>query len=125
MNLHLLDFDCSEDAEGVTCWDALAQPQAQHAPALLHEVAQVLAWAHQFSGTDPGPLEDGAVWDFDLQVTLHSRAQSTPASAAFHAEQGTLRLSPEPHAWQSLELSLSVSGTPGFSEAFRQRWGAP
>lgn len=129
MNLHLLDFDCSEDADGVTCWDALAHPQAPHTTALLQEVAKVLAWAHQwgrsFSAKGPGPLEDGADWDFDLQVKLHTVTQNTSASATFHAGQSTLQLCPEPRADQTLELSLSISGTPGFAEAFRQHWDAP
>jgi hypothetical protein len=129
MNLHLLDFDCSEDADGVTCWDALAHPQGTHTSALLQEAEQVLTWAHhwgrQFSATGPGPLEDGADWDFDLQVRLHSGPQSTCATATFLVSQGTLQLFPEPRAEQTLELSLSVSGTPGFADAFRQHWGAP
>ena len=38
MNLQLLDFDCSDDADGVVCWDALAQPDPAFNPALLQEV---------------------------------------------------------------------------------------
>lgn len=129
MNLQLLDFDCSEDADGVTCWDALAHPHTRHTPALLHEAAQVLTWAHQwacrFHAAGPGPIEDGAEWDFDLQITMHSPGHSTPASACFDAAMGALRLSPEPQTGQTLALSLSISGTPGFAQAFRQRWGAP
>ena len=125
MNLHLLDFDCSEDADGVTCWDALAHPPARHTPALLAEVSQLLAWAHRFSPTGPGPLEDGADWDYDLQVNLHDPS-ATPACvtarASFDPAQCRLHLVPEPAAHQTLELGLSLSGTPGFGQAFRDQW---
>ena len=43
MELQYLEFDCSEDTEGVVCWDALAQPAASHTAALLREVWRVLA----------------------------------------------------------------------------------
>ena len=131
MTLRLLDFDGSEDADGVVCWDALAQPQPQHNSALLQEVAQVLAWAFGFDAQGPGPLEDGAYWDYDLQATLHPSdraAQTTqPTQAAhitFHPATGQLSLTP-PLSDHRLELSLSLSGTPGFAQAFRDHWGAP
>jgi hypothetical protein len=126
MNLQMLDFDCSEDADGVTCWDALAQPQAQHTPALLHEVAQVLAWAGRFSPAGPGPLEDGADWDFDLQVaTQGPDGRFHPAHAEFDPSLGAVTLSPALSAGQKIDLSLSLSGTPGFALAFREQFGAP
>lgn len=125
MNLQYLEFDCSEDTEGIVCWDALAQPAAAHTPALLHEVTQLLAWACRLGLPGPGPLDEGADWDFDLQVRLHTGPQSTPARAMFHATHGILQLDPQPHARQTLELSLSISGTPGFADAFRHQWGTP
>lgn len=125
MVLQCLDFDCSEDSEGVVCWDALAQPQPQHNRALLQEVSQVLAWAHGFDARGPGPLEDGAHWDFDLQATLH-RSGDVPQDAGLVFDPGlgqiTLHADGLTH---TLALSLSLSGTPGFAQAFRERWGAP
>ena len=44
MELQYLEFDCSEDTEGVVSWDALAQPAANHTAALLREVSQLLSW---------------------------------------------------------------------------------
>jgi hypothetical protein len=125
MNLHLLDFDGSEDADGVTCWDALAHPPARYTSALLAEVSQLLAWAHRFSAAGPGPLEDGADWDYDLSVTLHGSSgppQGVSARASFDPAQGHLHLVPQPTADQTLELGLSLSGTPGFGQAFRDQW---
>lgn len=125
MDLHLLDFDCSEDTEGVVCWDALAQPQPRHNSALLHEVAQVLAWAHGFDAQGPGPLEDGANWDFDLQATLHPGGQaSQDARLVFDAKKGMIHMDAAELS-HPVALSLSLSGTPGFAQAFRERWSAP
>ena len=138
MNVQLLDFDCSEDAEGVVCWDALAQPQPRYNSALLQEVAKVLAWAHAFDASGPGPLEDGASWDFDLQVRLlHDGLPMQSAQILFvpladkRNQQPSgdpsphLRLDPAPGPQQRIELSLSLSGTPGFAEAFRAQFDLP
>ena len=119
MVLQLLDFDRSEDAEGVVCLDALAQPAAAHNAALLAEVVKVLVWAHQFDNHGPGSLENGANWDFDLQVTLlGDGARHQVAQPRFVHSGGRLTLVPEPQANQCLALSLSLSGTPCFIQAF-------
>ncbi|MBP6219925.1 hypothetical protein [uncultured Limnohabitans sp.] len=125
MDLRLLDFDCSEDADGVVCWDALAQPQTHHNSALLQEVSQVLAWAFCFDAQGPGSLEDGANWDFDLQATLHPSGQPpVTAVITFSPVTRDITITP-PASDQRIELSLSLSGTPSFAQAFRDHWGAP
>jgi hypothetical protein len=118
MHLQFLEFDCSEDAEGVVCWDALAQPAARHTQALLHEVEQMLNWAHRWSPRKPGALEDGADWDFDLNL------QSNMVSIQVHwnTPTHTLVLSPTPSENDAVTLSLSISGAPAFSAAFREQW---
>ena len=121
MNLEFLEFDCSEDSEGVVCWDALAQPAARHTPALLHEVTRLLAWAHRFGPQAPGPLEDGADWDFDL----HIHRAHAPVSVHWDSMQEKLDLSPTPSTDDVITLSLSISGTPAFAQAFREGWNAP
>jgi hypothetical protein len=127
MELQYLEFDCSEDTEGVVCWDALAQPAASHTAALLREVTQLLAWASHFNPQGPGPLDEGADWDFDLQVHLHKphSQHSTPAQAHWQAEQQTLNILPAPGPEDRVELSLSLSGTPAFAQALREHWNAP
>jgi hypothetical protein len=123
MNLQFLEFDRSEDAEGVVCWDALAQPAAEFTQALLEEVAQVLVWAHQFDTHGPGPLENGANWDFDLQITWLD--EGTPALVAqprFVPSTGQLTVQPERQAQQCVALSLTLSGTPNFVHAFCERF---
>ena len=125
MDLQLLDFDCSEDPEGVVCWDALAQPQPRHNGASLQEVAQLLAWAHAFDAQDPGPLEEGAHWDFDLQATLRPEGPDPQeAHLMFDLQTGQITL-PAADLAHPLTLSLSLSGTSGFAQAFCEHWGAP
>ncbi|WP_090045669.1 hypothetical protein [Limnohabitans sp. 2KL-27] len=125
MDLELLDFECSEDAEGVVCWDALAQPHKHHNAALLQEVSEVLAWAYLFNAQGPGRLEDGAQWDYDLQATLHAEDQA-PSSAqiVFNPSTGQTTITPL-SLHQRIELGLSLSGTPAFAQAFRDHWDAP
>jgi hypothetical protein len=121
MDLQFLEFDRSEDSQGVVCWDALAKPAARHTPALLEEVKLLLVWAHHFGLQAPGPLEDGADWDYDLQIRcgnmqLHCRWQSA---------QEKLELSPKLLSNEAIVLSLSISGTPEFAQAFRDQWNTP
>ncbi|MBM3397101.1 MAG: hypothetical protein FJY28_00490 [Betaproteobacteria bacterium] len=123
MHLQFLEFDRSEDAEGVVCWDALAQPSAEFTQALLEEVAQVLAWAHRFDTEGPGPLENGANWDFDLQITwLQEGAPPVVAQPRFVPGTGQLTVQPEYQAKQGVALSLTLSGTPNFVHAFCERF---
>lgn len=121
MQLQFLEFDGSEDAEGVVCWDALAQPASRHTHALLLEVTQVLAWAHRFSPCKPGALEDGADWDFDLRIHRANAALSVHWDGAGEK----LALTPWPTAGDEITLSLSISGVPSFALAFREHWNAP
>lgn len=119
MPLQFLEFDRSEDAEGVVCWDAIAEPDPAFHQALLREVAQVLDWAHQWDAQGPGPLENGANWDFDLQITLTQDGHPPQvARPRFVPSTGELRVWPEPHSGQRMTLCLSLSGTPGFVQAF-------
>ncbi|MDM0014328.1 hypothetical protein QTH87_17950 [Variovorax sp. J22P168] len=117
MTLDYLDFDYSEDTEGVGVFDAMASTGAAQAPAVQAEVVQVLAWAHEHFGAPAGPVGDGGTWDFDLQGMQES---TLPQVFGFDAE--TLRLHVEPGAPGAVRhtLSLSVSGTPAFCDAFRE-----
>lgn len=121
MNFQFLEFDSSEDSEGLVCWDALAQPAPHHTLAMLQEVTALLAWAHRQGQYAPGPLEDGADWDFDLQI----HDGHVPIETQWSSARQTLDLSPTPQANTRISLSLSLSGTPAFAEAFREHWNAP
>ncbi len=97
--MHYLNFDLSEDADGVTTLDALASTApAQHA-AVLAEVQQVLDWAWQRFPHGHGPVDDGLDWDHDLQVQV------------------------EDGGWHT--VSLTLAGSPRFIEAFFAAFDLP
>jgi hypothetical protein len=94
MPLRFLEFDLSEDTNGLRTWDALASPGASHTGALLAEVHALTAHLQQALGT-PGPVDEGHAWDMDLQI---------------HDEQGQplpLQASAPPAGRITLALSLS------------------
>jgi len=61
-----LEFDLSEDADGLSTWDALASPPATHTGALLAEVRALLRLLQQLGPA--GPVDEGHDWDMDLQL---------------------------------------------------------
>ena len=94
MSLRFLDFDLSEDTDGLRTWDALASPGAAHTGTLLAEVHALTQHLTQQLGT-PGPLDEGHVWDMDLQI---------------HDDQGQpclVQATPCPEGRITLALSLS------------------
>ena len=97
--LHCLSFDLSLDTDGVHTFDAQAAA-AVGADAVLAqiraEVQQVLAWAAAHFPDGPGPLDEGCSWCHDVQD------QRDGPDGAWHT------------------VSLSLSGTPAFGEAFAQ-----
>lgn len=91
MPLQFLEFDLSEDSEGLCTWDALASPAPVHNAALLDEVHALLFHLHEALGP-AGPIDEGHVWDMDLQV--HDAAgQALPAGAPAPVGRITLALS--------------------------------
>lgn len=121
MELHYLDFDTSEDADGSAVFDAMATVSATQLKGLWAEVAAVLAWAHdEFPGAR-APLEDGGDWDFQLDG---AREQRFPQTLAYDESSGTVSLAAELAAGPSRHsVTLSISGSPAFSEAFREVFG--
>lgn len=104
--LHCLSFDLSLDTDGVHTFDAQAaaelDPEASSSAMLTQiraEVQQVLAWAHAHFPDGPGPLDEGCSWCHDVQ---DRRDGPGDADGPWHT------------------VSLSLSGTPAFGEAFAQ-----
>lgn len=95
MALQYLEFDLSEDSEGLQSWDAVASPTALHNAALLAEVQQLLHCIERALG-ESGSLEDGHVWNMDMLI------QDENGNAV------ALDASPAPVS--RLTLSLSLSG---------------
>ena len=105
MPLEFLEFDLSQDTDGLCSWDALASPAARHTPELLVEVRELIEQLHQPLGP-AGPVADGHQWDMDLQI---------------HDEQG------HPVALESLAhplrvtLALSLTGDNALSAELASR----
>lgn len=89
--LAFLSFDASGDTDGVHTFDALASTDPSRQAEVLAEVDAVLGWAARRFPDGPGDLDEGASWCHDLQVTPDGD-------------------------W--VTVSLSLSGTPAFGEAF-------
>lgn len=96
MPLQFLEFDTSEDADGVRNWDAVASPAPQHNQALLDELGAVLTHLSGALGS-AGPLDEGHTWDVDLHIQDEQHRPLLPEEAC----ACPLRLT----------LSLSLSGT--------------
>lgn len=95
--VHYLRFDTHDGTDGVVTLEAMASTRADRHEAVLAEVRQVLDWAALTFPRGHGAVEDGGDWDEDLQ------------------------LQQEPGGWHSVTLTLSVS--PAFAEAFAQAFG--
>jgi hypothetical protein len=121
MPLNYLEFDFSEDADGVGTFDALAATAPTHNPAVLAEVASVLAWAHQAFEAQRAPLDEGGEWDYDLQGW---REFSVVDVLDFDHHSGKLSVQAQAASTARHSVSLSVTGTPDFCAAFRERFYA-
>lgn len=115
--LRYLDFEYSEDALGTGTFDAMASTQSPQVAAVRAEIAQVLDWAYAAFPGMQAPLDEGGEWDFNLQGqqewTSHEAIAYDPAARQFSG-----RLSPAGPPRHTVTLSLS--GSPQFCQAFRQ-----
>ncbi len=118
-NLRFLHFDCSEDSSGLASFEAMASVGAAQWPALQAEVAAVLDWAHHGFAGVRGPLEDDGDWDYDLHASLE-----TVATLELDYDPDARRLASRalPDGVPRYTLTLTLSGTPGFAEALRERF---
>ncbi len=90
--MDFLSFDLTEVDDGVSSLETMASTALEQHPAVMAEVQQVLDWAwRRFPGFH-GPMDDGMVWDHDLQVTI------------------------EDGGWHT--VSLTLTGTARFVEEF-------
>ena len=121
MRLNYLEFDYSEDADGVGTFDALAATAPAHNTAVLAEVAVVLTWAHAAFEAQRAPLEEGGEWDYDLQGW---REFSAVDILHFDEHSGKLSIQTQAAGAARHTVSLSITGTPGFCTAFRERFHA-
>jgi hypothetical protein len=117
MHLNYLDFDVSDEESGRASFDAMASVLPERLPPLLAEIATVLRWAIATFG--PGvSLEDEGDWDFDVQGTIEP---DIPLKVAYDASTGEVTLTPAAGSARTT-LTLTLSGSPAFCEAFRARF---
>ena len=115
--LRYLHFESSHDVDGTGCLDAMASVSGDQALAALHaEVARVLAWAHATFPHGRGPIDEGGVWDYELQATQEHSMQQ-----ALHYDSATGTLDSTRHTSGPTAVrhtvSLTLSGTAEFCAA--------
>lgn len=118
-SLRYLDFDYSEDAEGAGTFEAMASTQAAQADCVLQEIIQVLNWSHTLFTGMRAPLDEGGEWDFDLQG---QQEWSAVEAFAYDDMTGLLTARLEAPGAARHTLTLSLSGSKQFCEAFRQQF---
>jgi hypothetical protein len=118
MQLHYLDFDFSDEDSGRGSFDAMASVAPSRLPALLAELSVVLGWARRTFGP-AGVLEDEGEWDYALQGVAEP---GRVLKVVYDSSRGEVVLGP--HAAAALTtLTLTISGSPGFCDAFRRAFG--
>ena len=120
MRLHYLDFDFSDEDSGRGSFDAMASVVASRLQPLLDEVAAVLRWAGRAFGP-AGALDDEGEWDYDLHAIAEP---DTPLGATYDDGAGVVLLGSAASAGAPTTLTLTLSGSAAFCQAFRDRFGA-
>jgi hypothetical protein len=117
MTLSYLDFDYSEDTDGHGSFDAMASAAPSRLAVLMQEVVCVLAWAHREFGP-PASQDDSSQWDYELQG---AQEVATALEVHYDAQHETLAMQPAASVSEPrTTLSLTLSGSSAFSEAFRR-----
>ena len=117
MQLHYLDFDFSDEETGRGSFDAMASVLPDRAPALLAEIAGVLRWAVGAFGAG-GLSEDDGEWGYEVQGVIEP---ATALTVTYDEASGEVSLGPAA-GWERATLTLTLSGSPAFCEAFRDRF---
>lgn len=120
MSLDYLDFDYSEDEQGHGTFDAMASTNARRVAAVRAEIAQVLDWAHEAFPNLRAPLDEGGEWDYQLEG---QQEWSAHEAISYDEVTGKFTSQLSPAGEPRHTVSLSISGSPQFCEAFRQRFG--
>lgn len=115
--LNYLDFETSDDGEGITTFDAMAYATAERWPALRAEVEQVLEWCSVQFG-QPGSLEHSHPWDLDLQL----QSKSGHALAVHWDAQQRRLVAPDAALCEAVQLSLTISGNESFALSLESRF---
>jgi hypothetical protein len=120
MGLRYLSFDYAEDTGGTGTLEAAASTWPERAQAVHAEVVQVLGWAHARFPGRRGPLDEGFDWDYDLQGLLEYTA---PQVVLYDEAARVVTVQADPPGKPRHTLTLSLSGSAEFCDAFRQEFG--
>ncbi|MCX7276575.1 MAG: hypothetical protein NTZ15_04500 [Burkholderiales bacterium] len=117
--LNYLDFDYSEDEQGYGSFEAMASTQPAQVAAVRQEMAQVLDWAFAAFPGLRAPLDEGGEWDFHVQGQ-----QEWAASEVLDYDEQTRQFSARlaPAGPPRCTVTLSLTGSAQFCDAFRQRF---
>ena len=100
MRLDYLDFDFSDEEDGRGSFDAMASVTAERMAALRAEIDAVLHWAGTVFGPNAESGDDGydGEWDYEVHDAV------------------------EPDAQSRTTVTFTLSGSPAFCEAFRDKF---
>lgn len=68
MALDYLIFEASDDGEGIGSWEAMASVRQAQLPDARAEASAVMAAAERDAPGPRGPMDEGGLWDMDLQI---------------------------------------------------------
>ncbi len=119
MTLNYLEFDYSEDIEGVGVFDTMATIGPQQVGAVHAEIEQVLAWAHDAFRGRRGAVGDGGEWDYDLQGM---QEVTVPETLEFDEDTRHLHVRAGPPGAPRHTITVAIRGTPDFCAAFREQF---
>ena len=119
MGLNYLVFDASADTDDQGCFDAMVTVTPAHLNAAQAEIAQVLDWAEANFPGQRGPVDEGGVWDFDLQS---QQEWSVDEGLFYDLAQRRFSRGPGAPGAARHVLTLSLSGDAAFSAAFRDHF---
>jgi hypothetical protein len=119
MELRYLDFDFSDEDSGRGSFDAMATVISGRMPALLAEISAVLRWACRAFGP-AGALQDDGEWDYHLEGVAEPE---TPLELSYDEGRGEVSLAPAAAGQALTTLTLTLSGSRAFCEAFREAFG--
>lgn len=95
--MNYLVFELAEAGEGVSALEAMASTRMAQQAQVMAEVEQVLAWAWRQFPHSHGAVDDGLDWDHEVRVVTEDGGWCT--------------------------VTLTLSGSDRFVEAFQQRFG--
>lgn len=114
MELHYLDFETSDEADGRMSFDAMATVLPGRVDAVLEEVSAVLAHAHARYG-EPGLMGDDGEWDYELQAWADPGGEPLPLQGS---PADGWRIACGVSSTGRVTITLTLGGSAGFGEDF-------